>query len=158
MAQQETGKAESRCAVESARVLPSANAGLSRAKSDLPVGARVVDGLDAFHNQIGTHLDAVVSLHPCIGDIRRRLAVEVLSGKSGPKTDGWGFSQRASETSETSTSESANIGELIDIETARPTQRTLIEFRCWNGSCLIRRHVTDAEVKNLSRREGPVKV
>src|SRR5215475_5568793 len=120
MAQQETGKAESRCAVESARVLPIANAGLSRAKSDLPVGARVVDGLDAFHNQIGTHLDAVVSLHPRIGDIRGRLAIVVLRGETRPKTKGC--------TAESRIVESPDIRELIHIETARPAQRALIEF------------------------------
>src|SRR5215471_7626435 len=110
MTQQETGKAEPRCAVEPTPALPIADARLSRAKSELPIGARIVDGLDAFHDQIGAHLDAVVSLHPCISDVRRRLAIEVLGGEPGPQTE--------KAASKTRTSDSENIGKLVDIETA----------------------------------------
>src|SRR5262249_1905992 len=84
------------------------------------------------------------------------LAIEVLRRKTRPKTDDGRLAERASETSKISTSDSSDIGELIDIETARPTQLALIEFCRRNGCCLIRIQVTDANVQYLCRRNSPV--
>src|SRR5262245_9525860 len=90
----------------------------------------------------------MVSLHPCEGGIGSRLAIVVLSRETRSK------SEEAASVS--CISDSEDIGELIDIETARPTQRALIEFRRGDGRCLIRIQITDANVQYLCRRNSPV--
>ena len=90
----------------------------------------------------------MISLHPSEGDISRRLGIVVQGRETRPQTE-----QAAPKSS---TSDSSDIGELIDIETAPPGQVALLELRRGNRRLLICTHKTGAQVQYLCRRNGPV--
>src|SRR5438876_812964 len=74
--------------------------------------------------------------------------VELLAAASRPQTE--------EAAAKSSTSDSSDIGELIDIETAPPGQRALLELRRGNRRLLICTHQTGAQVQYLCRRNSPV--